>query len=102
MGHTRPLLARLKGPQDLWYAARALAKHRDELRRGARFRFLHSLPDMTGSQAALVYVLANPGVSAAVFGATRSGHLRENLAASGLTPPPELMQRIRDAQDVTP
>jgi aryl-alcohol dehydrogenase-like predicted oxidoreductase len=29
-------------------------------------------------------VLANPGVSAAVFGATRPAHLRENLAASGL------------------
>ncbi|HEX7947522.1 MAG TPA: aldo/keto reductase [Phenylobacterium sp.] len=98
MGHTRPLLARLKGPQDLWYAARALAKHRDELRRGARFRFLHRLPDMTGSQAALAYVLANPGVSAAVFGATRPVHLRENLAASGLTPSPGMMQRIRDAQ----
>ncbi len=98
MGHTRPLLARLKGPQDVWYAARALAKHRGELRRGAQFRFLHQLPDMTGSQAALAYVLANPGVSAAVFGATRSAHLRENLAASGLTLSGELMQRIRAAQ----
>jgi aryl-alcohol dehydrogenase-like predicted oxidoreductase len=102
MGHTRPLLARLKGPRDLWYAARALAKHRDELRRGGRFRFLHNLPDMTGSQAALAYVLANPGVSAAVFGATRGSHLRENLAASGLGLSAELMQRIRHAQDVAP
>lgn len=98
MGHTRPLLERLRGPQDLWYAARALAKHRAELARGAGFRFLHRLPDMTGSQAALAHVLANPGVSAAVFGATRPEHLRENLAASGLALPDGVTARIRAAQ----
>lgn len=98
MGHTRPLLARLRGPQDIWYAARALARHRGELRRGARFRFLHRLPELTGSQAALAYVLANPHVSAAVFGATRPAHLRENLAASGLALPDGVMARIHGAQ----
>jgi aryl-alcohol dehydrogenase-like predicted oxidoreductase len=102
MGHTRPLLSRLRGPQDLWYAARALARHRDELARGARFRFLHRLPEMTGSQAALAYVLANPNVGAAVFGATRPAHLRENLAASGLALSPELIGRIRAAQSASP
>ncbi len=101
MGHTRPLLARLKGPQDLWYAARALAKHRGELARGRRFRFLHRLPGMSGSQAALAYVLANPGVSAAVFGATRPEHLRENLAASGMVLPADVMARIRSAQNAS-
>jgi len=101
MGHTRPLLARLKGPQDLWYAARALAKHRGELARGRRFRFLHGLPGMSGSQAALAYVLANPGVSAAVFGATRPQHLRENLAASGMVLPEDVMARIRAAQNAS-
>ncbi|HKP80304.1 MAG TPA: aldo/keto reductase [Phenylobacterium sp.] len=98
MGHTRPLLQRLRGPQDVWYAARALARHRGELTRGRRFRFLHRLPDMSGSQAALAYVLANPGVSAAVFGATRPAHLRENLSASELALPDGLMARIRAAQ----
>jgi aryl-alcohol dehydrogenase-like predicted oxidoreductase len=98
MGHTRPLLQRLSGPQDLWYAARALAKHRGELARGRRFRFLHRLPELTGSQAALAYVLANPGVSAAVFGATRPEHLRENLLASGLDLPDGVMARIHAAQ----
>jgi 1-deoxyxylulose-5-phosphate synthase len=98
MGHTRPLLARLRGPQDVWYAARALAKHRGELARGRRFRFLHGLPSMTGSQAALAYVLANPGVSAAVFGATRLAHLRENLAASGRPLPDAVMAQVRAAQ----
>lgn len=98
MGHTRPLLARLRGPQDVWYAVRALAKHRGELARGRRFRFLHRLPDMSGSQAALAYVLADPGVSAAVFGATRLAHLRENLAVSGRPLPDALMARVRAAQ----
>ncbi|MBW8815907.1 MAG: aldo/keto reductase [Caulobacterales bacterium] len=98
MGHTRPLLARLKGPQDLWYAARALAHHRQELARGRRFGFLHRLPDMTGSQAALAYVLANPHVNAAVFGATRPEHLRENLAASSLRLEPGVLARIHAAQ----
>lgn len=102
MGHTRPLLARLRGPQDLWYAARALKNHRAELARGARFRFLHRLPGMSGSQAALAYVLANPGVSAAVFGATRPEHLRENLQTSTLSLPDDVTRRIREAQDVTP
>jgi len=98
MGHTRPLLSRLRGPQDLWYAARAIAKHRDELARGRRFRFLHRLPGTTGAQAALAYVLANPHVSAAVFGATRPAHLRENLAVSGQALPAEVAARIRAAQ----
>jgi aryl-alcohol dehydrogenase-like predicted oxidoreductase len=98
MGHTRPLLARLRGPQDLWYAARAVAKHRDELARGRRFRFLHRLPDMTGSQAALAYVLANPNVSAAVFGATRAEHLRENLEVSGRPLAADIAAQIRAAQ----
>lgn len=98
MGHTRPLLARLKGPQDLWYAARALAKHREELVRGRRFHFLHRLPDLSGSQAALGYVLANPDVSAAIFGATRPAHLRENLRASDRSLPAEVMAKVRAAQ----
>lgn len=98
MGHTRPLLSRLRGRRDLWYAARALKNHRQDLIRGAGFGFLHRLPDVTGSQAALAYVLAHPGVSAAVFGATRPEHLRENLAASGRTLPDGVMARIHGAQ----
>ena len=98
MGHTRPLISRLRGPQDLWYAARALARHRDELARGARFRFLHRQEGLSGSQAALGYVLANPHVSCAVFGATRMAHLVENAATSGMALPEGLLPRIRAAQ----
>jgi aryl-alcohol dehydrogenase-like predicted oxidoreductase len=75
-----------------------VAKHRDELARGRRFRFLHRLPDMTGSQAALAYVLANPNVSAAVFGATRAEHLRENLEVSGRPLAADIAAQIRAAQ----
>lgn len=99
MGHTAPLLGRLRGPQDVWYLARALANHREELRRGARFRFLHRQPGITGPQAALALVLENPHVSCAVFGATRIRHLRENLQASGMRLSDDLRGQIRAAQE---
>ncbi|MDZ4375923.1 MAG: aldo/keto reductase [Phenylobacterium sp.] len=98
MGHTRSLLSRLRGPQDIWYAARGLMRHRGEVRRGQAFRFLHDLPGVTGSQAALAYVLNNPHVSAAVFGATRMAHLLENLGASRLGLPEGVRDRIQAAQ----
>lgn len=98
MGATRPLLSRLRGPRDLWYAARALAHHRQDVVRGLDFRFLHKLPTLTGSQAALAFVLANRNVSAAVFGATRFAHLRDNLAASDVVLGADLHAAIRAAQ----
>ncbi|WP_395673564.1 aldo/keto reductase [Phenylobacterium sp.] len=98
MGHTGLKVANIRGMQDLWYAARGLARHRREVRDGARFRFLHGRPDITGSQAALAYVLENPGVASAVLGTTRLAHLRENLAASGMMLPADVAARIRTAQ----
>jgi aryl-alcohol dehydrogenase-like predicted oxidoreductase len=98
MGHTGLQVAKIRRPQDLWYAARGLLRHRAEVQRGLRFGFLHEQGEITGSQAALAYVLANPGVSAAVIGTTRLAHLQENAAASGRTLPPELAARIRTAQ----
>ena len=98
MGHTGLKVAKLRGPQDLWYAARALAHHRSEVARGARFGFLHHLGSMTAAQASLAFVLANRDVACAVMGTTRAAHLRDNLAASGSTLPPQVMARIRSAQ----
>lgn len=98
MGNTRSLLSRIRAPRDLWYAARALTKHRGDFVMGSRFRFLHELPEVSGSQAALAWVLANQHVSAAVFGATRLMHLRENIAASGVSLSDEVRRRIRAAQ----
>jgi aryl-alcohol dehydrogenase-like predicted oxidoreductase len=98
MGHTGLKIAAIRGPQDLWYAARGLIRHRREVRDGARFQFLHRLPGMSGSQAALAYVLADPAVSSAVVGTTRLSHLKEDTEASGLELPPEVMVRINAAQ----
>ena len=53
---------------------------------------------MTGAQAALAYVLANPNVACAVTGTTRLEHLVENLAVSGRKLPFETLSRIRAAQ----
>lgn len=98
MGHTGLKVAQIRGARDLWYAARGLARHLDDVRAGARFGFLHRLEGMTGSQAALAYVLANRDVSAAVIGTTRMKHLIEDVAASGMTLPADLLARIEAAQ----
>jgi aryl-alcohol dehydrogenase-like predicted oxidoreductase len=98
MGHLGVRLHRVRGVRDLWYAARALARHRGEVVRGARFGFLQRLPDMTAAQAALAYVLANPNVAGAVVGATRPVHLTQNLQASGLTLRPQVLDRVRQTQ----
>jgi aryl-alcohol dehydrogenase-like predicted oxidoreductase len=98
MGHAGRRLLRLRGPQDLWYAARALARHPRELGAGRRFAFLHRLASVTGPQAALAYVLADPNVACAVIGTTRLPHLIENLGASGLTLDREVMAAIAAAQ----
>ncbi|MFL5297791.1 MAG: aldo/keto reductase [Phenylobacterium sp.] len=98
MGHTGLQVARIRAPRDLWYAARGLLRHRGEVAAGARFGFLHRLPGMSGSQAALAYVLANPNVASAMVGTTRPAHLADNLRASGLTLPPDVVARIRAVQ----
>ncbi|HEX3367142.1 aldo/keto reductase [Phenylobacterium sp.] len=98
MGHTGGQVAKLRAPRDLWYAARGLLRHRREVEAGARFGFLGRTPGMTGAQAALSYVLANPDVACAVTGTSRMAHLRDNLAASGLSLPAETLAEIRAAQ----
>ena len=98
MGHTGLQALKIRAPRDLWYALRALKNHRADIAKGARFGFLNRLDGMTGPQAALAYVLANPGVSCAVTGTTRMVHLAENLAASGMTLPPQVAARIAAAQ----
>jgi aryl-alcohol dehydrogenase-like predicted oxidoreductase len=98
MGHTGLQTLKLRAPRDLWYALRALKNHRADIARGARFGFLNRLPDMTGAQAALAYVLADANVSCAVVGTTRMAHLIDNIAASGLELPPDVAARIAAAQ----
>lgn len=95
MGHTGWRVARIAAPQDLWYAARALLRHRSDVAEGARFGFLNRLPGITGPQAALAHVLQNPDVACAVIGTTRMAHLIENLAASGMSLPEDAAAAIR-------
>jgi aryl-alcohol dehydrogenase-like predicted oxidoreductase len=99
MGHAGGQAWKLRAPRDVWYALRALKNHRADVARGARFAFLNDLPDISGPQAALTYVLANPAVSCAVIGTTRMAHLLENLEASGRTLSAEVMARIERAQE---
>jgi aryl-alcohol dehydrogenase-like predicted oxidoreductase len=101
MGHPAGKVKRIRGVRDVWYALRALKNHRADIGRGARFGFLSETPGMSGAQAALAFVLANPDVACAVMGTTRMAHLQENLAASGLVLPDETMARIRYAQALT-
>ena len=98
MGHTGLQVAKLRGARDLWYAARGLMRHRSDVVAGARFGFLHKLSGITGPQAALAYVLANPDVACAVIGTTRQAHLSENLAASGMRLPADTLAAIRSRQ----
>ena len=98
MGHTGRKILKIRGLQDVWYAARALARHRGEALAGARFGFLDGEPGMSGAQAALAYVLANPQVACAVVGTTRMRHLEDNIAASGLGLSEPMLGRIRAAQ----
>jgi aryl-alcohol dehydrogenase-like predicted oxidoreductase len=98
MGHTGRQVLKLRAPRDLWYALRALKNHRGDVAKGARFGFLNRLPEMSGPQAALAYVLANRDVACAVIGTTRMGHLLENLEASGMGLSSQTMKMISSAQ----
>ena len=81
-----------------WALLRA-ARHGRDLAAGFRYRFLNRLPQMSGPQAAVAYVLRHPQVTTAIFGTTRMAHLRENVAAACLTLPPELVDEIERRPD---
>ena len=81
-----------------WALLRA-ARHGRDLAAGLRYRFLNRLDEMSGPQAALAYVLRCPQVTTAIFGTTRLAHLRENVAAAGLTLSPELLAEIERRPD---
>ncbi len=85
---------RPRRPADLWYLARAVGKHRADLSRGRRFRFIERFEGWTGAQVALGYVLSNADVSVAIFGTTSQARLLENVNAAGRALPPEIIERI--------
>ncbi len=64
-----------------------------------RVQQLRPLADEAGlsmAQLAIAWTLQNPGVSAAIVGATRPEQVRDNAAASGVRLDPALLARIDD------
>lgn len=55
--------------------------------------------DLTMAQLAVAWVLQNDNVAAALVGASRPEQVAENVKASGVTIPAELMKQIDDALD---
>lgn len=86
-------------PRNIWALLRALRHHRRELAAAFRYRFLNRVPGMSGPQVALAYVLRHPRISAAIFGTTQIAHLEENVAATGMTLPTALVERIERLRD---
>ena len=48
------------------------------------------------AQLAVAWVLQNEAVACAIIGASRPRQITENVAASGVVIPPEMMSRIDD------
>jgi aryl-alcohol dehydrogenase-like predicted oxidoreductase len=86
-------------PKRVWELGRALIRRRSHLRAARAYGFLNRLPDMTGAQAALAYVLARPSLACAVFATTSPEHLRQNLAAANLGLGEALLARIESLDD---
>jgi len=88
---------KLRGLKDLWYLARALKNSSANILKGRRFKFINKLQHYTGAQVALAFVLNNPKICCAVFGSTSRKHLLENLKASEIDLPADILRKIRQA-----
>jgi aryl-alcohol dehydrogenase-like predicted oxidoreductase len=66
------------------------------LGRVAQLRPVAEEAGLSMAQLAVAWVLQNPGVSAAIVGATRPEQVRENVKASGVRLDEEVMRRIDD------
>jgi aryl-alcohol dehydrogenase-like predicted oxidoreductase len=86
-------------PKRAWELGRALIRHPADLRAARAYRFLNRLPDMTGAQAALAYVLRSPHLATAVFATTSMAHLKLNIAAAGIMLPKDAIARIEALPD---
>ncbi len=88
-------LFKIRGIKDLWYLARALKNSPNKFIQGRKYKFINKYHNFTGAQIALAYVLNNPKISCAVFGTTDLEHLSENLKASEVSLPTELLKKIQ-------
>jgi aryl-alcohol dehydrogenase-like predicted oxidoreductase len=66
----------------------------DILQRVQRLAPLAAEAGLTQAQLAVAWTLQNPGVSAAIIGASRPGQVTENAQASGVCLAPDLMRQI--------
>jgi aryl-alcohol dehydrogenase-like predicted oxidoreductase len=100
MGHIDRQVLKLRRLSDFWYLARGLAypNHRAGVLAGLRYGFLRKVEGWTAAQAALGWVLDNPGVSVAVIGTTRPEHLAELAAVPGRNLPAHVLERIAETQ----
>jgi aryl-alcohol dehydrogenase-like predicted oxidoreductase len=80
--------------KDAWYLARALKNFRGKLARGFSYRFVNYYENFSGAQIALAYVLRNKNIASALFGTTSRKHLLENIAASDMRLPEDIVSRI--------
>ena len=69
----------------------------DILSRVAGLRPVAEEAGLSMAQLAIAWVLQNPGVSAAIIGATRPDQVTENVKASGVRLDDEVMRKIDDA-----
>ena len=83
---------KVKHLKDIWYLARAVVNHRDKLAQRRGFSFINKVPDMSGTQAAL---LDNKCITSAVFGTTTLSHLEENVGALDKSIPQDVLQKIK-------
>lgn len=86
---------KIRQMKDIWYLARAVVRFRGQLFKGSKFRFVNSVPGMTGTQIALKYVLSNQNITTAVFGTTTPAHLEDNVKARDIVIPEDVMKRIK-------
>jgi len=80
----------------IWYILRTLRYQRELYNKSRNFRFLNSLPNMSGAQAAIAFVLNNPKLTSAAFGTTNLKHLSENIGAVDMELDEVLLNRIKD------
>lgn len=69
----------------------------DVLTRVQELRSIADELELTMAQLAIAWVLQNDNVAAAIIGASRPEQVQQNVAASGVVIPAELMQRIDEA-----
>ena len=91
-GEPLPAGSRATDPSGSGFISRFLSD--DLLRAVAGLAPLAAEAGLSLAQLAVAWVLQNPGVSAAIIGATRPEQVRENVKAAGVQLPADLMKRI--------